>query len=263
MVERTIKGHWSDKWSKDVDLSDKPSDWTLEQYIAQKSMAILDMYDRTCAMNMSDIDQILRFHKQTPLRSSPDIEPFFLATDGQEPEILQQWLQYHGAITSHGGVEDARRQKGRPSWSQSTRLYKIYNEQGRQCDVTYTYYLQMVANGSISHNWNRPDVIKQQYKRDLTTGSKFADYIQEVDAYWTELAIFDMWMLRHAQFFIGSWHSTLTRTVCHWRGFQQMFEGSNCYLNHKWKLTDTNASYQSWFDLNAVHKPLLTWRMEQ
>eukprot|EP01084_Bolivina_argentea_P203319 347285_1 len=91
--------------------------------------------------------------------------------------------------------------------------------------------------------------------------------ISKIEMWRKEIVVFDMWMLKQSQFFVGSWHSTLTRNVCHWRGYKNMYNSTNCYLTHKWRAMyetqhkvpiDGDWGY-NWFDIDAVDKPLLTW----
>ena len=79
-----------------------------------------------------------------------------------------------------------------------------------------------------------------------------------------ELVVFDMWMLMYADFMMGSWHSTLTRTLCHWRGFDRIYDGSHCWLRLKWERSSNQFQPKSeqnydWFNLSVVDKPLLKW----
>ena len=84
----------------------------------------------------------------------------------------------------------------------------------------------------------------------------------EVNFWKQECVIFDMWMLTKSKFFIGTWHSTLTRTVCHWRGWDRMYQGSHCFLQHKWNRE--NDKFTDWFDVKKLKQPQLTWdRKEQ
>mmetsp|Transcript_48450 Transcript_48450/g.77534 ORF Transcript_48450/g.77534 Transcript_48450/m.77534 type:complete len:154 (-) Transcript_48450:93-554(-) len=94
--------------------------------------------------------------------------------------------------------------------------------------------------------------------------------MSKIEFWRKEIVVFDMWMLRRSQFFVGSWHSTLTRNVCHWRGFENMYNSTNCYLHHKWRATNRNNEEKpadlaavidyDWFDINAVDKAKLIWK---
>ena len=77
--------------------------------------------------------------------------------------------------------------------------------------------------------------------------------MSKIEFWRKEIVVLDMWMLTQAQFFLGSWHSTLTRNVCHWRGFDNMWNSTNCYLAHKWRKTgDEDGVKADWFDLEAL-----------
>ena len=296
-ITQAIQDHWESRYKATVNVEpymdmvekeeeDKKNEEkkteVMKSLAAMKAQAITDMYDRTCAMNMSDIFEILQFHKQSPLRGSEssayhsslaafkkegennkdkdsEVEKFFLATDGQEPEILKDWIQNHGAITSNDNlVVEARHHRQRPKWSRAQELADIYNEKGKRCMESFNQYLQEIADDKAANKNHESIWHKGRKTEDRFT--KFAHWISNLDAYKTELAVFDMWMLRQSHFFIGSWHSTLTRTVCHWRGFEHMKRGSNCYLGYKWtKTRKQQDDYTDWFDLNAVYKPMLTW----
>ena len=88
---------------------------------------------------------------------------------------------------------------------------------------------------------------------------EFAHLISDLDAYGVESAIFDMWALSKSRFFVGSWHSTLTRTVCHWRGYDRMYTGTNCYLTYKWKKVLETGNV-SWLDIGQLTEPRLSWQ---
>merc|ERR1712173_44221 len=62
-----------------------------------------------------------------------------------------------------------------------------------------------------------------------------------------EEILWDMWALTYADFLAGSWMSTLTRTICHWWGFDKsLYNGNQCFL--KWKWQDTvNGNNNDWF----------------
>eukprot|EP01083_Nonionella_stella_P195438 719949_1 len=72
-----------------------------------------------------------------------------------------------------------------------------------------------------------------------------------------EQILFDMWALYYADFLAGTWMSTLTRTVCHWKGFKQsMYSGNQCFL--KWKWQDTvDAISTDWYTLNGLNETAL------
>ena len=77
---------------------------------------VFALYDETCAVSMEGIQNILAFHKQPPLLQKTfwdqsiveykergnQVERWFLACDGQEPEVLETFISEKGAITQNG-----------------------------------------------------------------------------------------------------------------------------------------------------------------
>jgi len=55
-------------------------------------------------------------------------------------------------------------------------------------------------------------------------------YIQPI-----ERALVDMLILSKMPYFVGSWASTFTLTVCKWRGFARRHNSTLCYLEERWK----------------------------
>eukprot|EP01084_Bolivina_argentea_P294587 506923_1 len=72
-----------------------------------------------------------------------------------------------------------------------------------------------------------------------------------------EEILFDMWALYFADFLAGTWMSTLTRTVCHWKGFDySLYNGNQCFL--KWKWEDTvNGKNNNWYTLDNLNETAL------
>ena len=152
LVERSIKRHWG-KMVKVASTKQQGRTATADKLIEagspeEMAMAFLDMYDRTCAMSIGDIGEFLRVHRREVLvspeedsgRSGTKGEQFYLATDGQEPDVLQSWMDKHGAITANDDIKAHRWQRSRPRWSDAARLAKVYNEYGRICNE-FKYYI--------------------------------------------------------------------------------------------------------------------------
>ena len=71
-----------------------------------------------------------------------------------------------------------------------------------------------------------------------------------------EEILWDMWMLYYADFLAGTWMSTLTRTVCHWKGFEKsMYTGNQCFL--KWKWQETVNGNSDWFTVEGLNETAL------
>merc|ERR1712228_106674 len=71
-----------------------------------------------------------------------------------------------------------------------------------------------------------------------------------------EEVLFDMWALKHADFLVGSWMSTLTRNVCHWKGKDGMYNGNMCFLKEKWEDTVSGKNDQ-WFTTDGLNTTAL------
>lgn len=68
-----------------------------------------------------------------------------------------------------------------------------------------------------------------------------------------EEILFDMWALYYSEFIVGTWASTLTRTVCHWKGFDNsIYNGNQCWLYWKWKET-ANGKKNDWFTFDGLN----------
>ena len=224
---------------------------------------------------MDTIQDILSFHKQEPLLRKihfdnkikeyklrkNQIEPWFLACDNQEPEKLKDFLNKYGAITLNGKLL-ADFWNGKLYWNKAKNMEIEHIKNAKIVEIQYLKYLKIYFNDDI--------LLKKEYNlwiKRLKTNNHQPRWWYEMSEieYWRkEIVIFDMWMLKESKFFIGSWHSTLTRNVCHWRGYKNMFNSTNCYLVHKWrslhdenyKPPNSNDPYSyNWFDINTLDKP--------
>lgn len=250
------------------DLHTKERSKLKEKYIKDKVRYITDLYDRSCAINMSTIQQILRFHLKSELSATSFTdnriipykkrigkpERFWLACDNQEPEILEILMNTYGAITV-GGKRLSNYWFGRTYWNKD-KLMADWNERsGHTVELQYLLYLKLFVDARVLKAEHNMWVKRMSNKHE----PRWWYSMSEIEFWRREVVIFDMWMLAQSQFFIGSWHSTLTRTVCHWRGYERMFEASNCYLKHKWAYTNEHKEIPVWFDINQVNEQLLSW----
>eukprot|EP01083_Nonionella_stella_P027620 76086_1 len=248
-----------------------------DEELRTKVTAVTDMYDRTCAIEFETVQQILKFHKQEPLlqmifwdgrikeykERKDRIERWFLACDNQEPEELKDLIEKYGAITLNGEVL-ADFWNGPLYWNMAGAMEKEQRTHGPIVEKQYIKYLKLFAS--------REDVERErdswvEMSKDNHKVRWWYD-MSRIEFWRKEIVVFDMWMLRRSQFFVGSWHSTLTRNVCHWRGYENMYNSTNCYLVHKWRAMheaqhkppiDSDYPF-NWFDLDAVEKPLLVWK---
>lgn len=243
-----------------------------------KAKGITDLYDRTCAINFDTIQEILKFHKQQPLLQKiffdsnikeykqrlNNIERWFLACDGQEPEILNEFIDNYGAITLNGKIL-ADFWNGPLYWNKPKQMEDEQKSYNKIIETQYLKYLKLFKNEKILNDeekkWN--DLLSDKHK------PRWWYDMSKIEFWRKEIVVFDMWMLKRSQFFIGSWHSTLTRNVCHWRGYKNMYNSTNCYLSHKWRAIhdknhkpppiDSEYAY-NWYDLDVIDKPKLMWK---
>ena len=45
--------------------------------------------------------------------------------------------------------------------------------------------------------------------------------------------LFDMWVLTRVDYFLGAYTSTLTNTICEWRGRERMLKSNICFLRER------------------------------
>ncbi|ETO28534.1 hypothetical protein RFI_08601 [Reticulomyxa filosa] len=158
---------------------------------------IINVYAHSCAMDWYDLQNILIFHQQSPIRPG---EKFFIAHDHQDKKAIAQ-------MKLHGGVEQSLDYL--QEWSQANKQLETHMQHCRDYDFCTD------KSGLMS----------------------------------TEETIFDMWALFFSEFLVGSWMSTLTRTVCHWKGFEDgMYAGNQCWLQWKWRDTVSHKN-NKWFTL--------------
>jgi len=50
-----------------------------------------------------------------------------------------------------------------------------------------------------------------------------------------EKGILDMLTFTNVEFFVGSWMSTFTETVCRWRGIDRRMDSSLCFVKQRWR----------------------------
>ena len=179
----------------------KTDDETYEKIIA--------MYHHSCAMDFHDLQNILIFHKQEPIKNK---EKFFIAHDHQEPWVIQDMQKYGGIIQPS---EDEK--YGSEEWSQSSKCYQYHK----------------------------------------TKCLEFGHCSREPTLRMKEEILFDMWALFYSDFLAGTWMSTLTRTICHWKGFEEsMYTGNQCFLKWKWQETIDNND-NSWYTLKGLNETAL------
>ena len=172
------------------------------------------------------------------------VEPWFLGCDNQEADILNEWLDGKGAITLNGR-KLADFWKGPLYWNRDQELEDAQKELNVVVELQYLKYLKLFA---------AEEALKEEHVHWLSRiddghQPRWWYEMSRIEFWRKEIVVFDMWMLRRAAFFVGSWHSTLTRNVCHWRGFEAMYNSTNCYLHHKWKNTTKDSP---WFHLDAL-----------
>ena len=241
-------------------------------------------------MSMKDIKQILQFHKQKPLNEKYfdkretnikdrkfEAEPLWLASDMQEPELMSKWINKFGAITLNGKLLPTLYNKNNNEyfyWSKADKLSQIHNKFGEIVEIQYYKYLKLY----IKHYKEKKNEIKYKnfVNKRIEQFDKFYNKDNKHDwnrMFWyktsghnfweKESIIFDMWMVTNSKFFIGSWFSTCTRTICHWRGFNRIYNSSNCYIKHKWELLNKKSGKikdeNLWFDISVIDKPLISW----
>ena len=237
----------------------------------EKVDGITDLYDRTCAINFDTIQEILKFHKQNELlkdifwdnkiidykKRKKNKEPWFLACDNQEKEILLELINKYGAFTLNGkSLSDFW--NGPLYWNKANLMEIEQRSFTKLIEKQYLKYLKIFTNfeelKKEKNEWLK--IINDKHK------SRWWYDMSKIEFWRKETVVFDMWMLKNSKFFIGSWHSTLTRNVCHWRGFENMYNSTNCYLSHKWrKTTNTNTNNNNdWFDIDVIDKPKLLWQ---
>jgi len=72
-----------------------------------------------------------------------------------------------------------------------------------------------------------------------------------------EEILYDMWALYYADWLAGTWMSTLTRTICHWKGFRNsLYNGNQCFLKWKWEET-VDGTNDDWYTLDGVNETAL------
>ena len=240
--------HGIEKWSTSVRDTITNNQY-LMQYnngeIKNKLSSIYDLYDRTCAANWEDIQQILRFHRQ-PVINTNDSEPWFLVSDWIEwREVELRWIRKYKAITIYGHEI--------PKMNQLPNLEHIQWSKNRQFAESVENSKHIVVSNYLKY------LMYLNFTNIVEKDRKWIDesWIHQNEViYWnTEHILFNMWMLSKADFFVSSWFSTVTQTICHWRGKRLMYKSTNCYLNQKWAETKEEL----WFDIDAIDEPKLPW----
>ena len=242
----------------------------------KKISGITDLYDRTCAIDFDSIQEVLRFHRQKPLgkdywdnhiaeykERKNQLERWFLGCDNQEPEALKEFIEKYGAITLNG-KQLADYWIGPSWWNMHGQMEEAQKELNVIVEKQYLKYLKLFTDAEeIKREHGEWDKIKNDGHKP-----RWWYEMSKIEFWRKEIVVFDMWMLRQSQFFVGSWHSTLTRNVCHWRGFEQMYNATNCYLVHKWRAMhedeykppiDGEYAY-NWFNIDAIEGPKLVWK---
>eukprot|EP01083_Nonionella_stella_P095449 268006_1 len=239
--------HGSGQWSKLLRKTIQNNQYLMaynDGQIKSKLLGIFDLYDRTCAMRWDDLQQTLQFHRQNRIDIEGN-ERWFLASDWEEAqEVEKQWVDRFNAVTivDHGVLSTY--DVVLPSlsvidWSQSHAFgaNDVYDKVREMVQRKYLKYLE--ANGikdgaMILEDWSKASEIE----------------------YWRkEQVLFNMWMLAKSDFFISSWFSTVTVTICRWRGKENRYKSSTCYLRDKWR----EAHEPPWFDIDAITTPQLPW----
>lgn len=166
---------------------------------------IIAMYHHSCAMDFHDLQNILVFHKQKPIK---DNEKFFIAHDHQEEWVIKDMESYGGIQQPSGKMKYSSSE-----WSQSEKCYDYHKQHCKKYG-----------------HCSRAKTLKMK-----------------------EEILFDMWGLYYSEFLAGTWMSTLTRTICHWKGFEEsMYTGNQCFLQWKWQDT-VDGKKTDWYTLDDVN----------
>ncbi|ETO01545.1 hypothetical protein RFI_35894 [Reticulomyxa filosa] len=200
--------------------------WLQQRAEQEKNLSVYDLivntYAHSCAMDWYDLQNILIFHQQKLIQPG---EKFFIAHDHQ---VLQYFCI--GWICLNEKQD-----------KKAIELMKLHGgiEQSSE-------YLQ---------EWSQVDKQLEIHKSHC---NDFAFCTDRHELMSKEETIFDMWALYYSEFLVGSWMSTLTRTVCHWKGFEEsIYVGNQCWL--KWKWDDTVAhKNNNWFTLEDLNWTALT-----
>jgi len=131
-------------------------------------------------------------------------EKFFLATDDQVPEVTEKLVNY-GAV--------------RWTWDEFHKYSRCRERYEKQEE---------------EHSCNKIDGQGRG-----NTACQFEKYLCRV-----ELAIFDMWTARLSEFFIGSWKSTFTESVCKWRGWSVRHDSNMCYIKERWDNVEAQGFFK-------------------
>jgi len=166
---------------------------------------IIAMYHHSCAMDFHDLQNILIFHKQNPIK---DNEKFFIAHDHQEEWVIKD-------METYGGIQQpmGKQKYSSKEWSKSEQCYDYHREHCKK----------------YGHCSRGPTL---RMKEEI---------------------LFDMWALYYSEFLAGTWMSTLTRTICHWKGFEEsLYNGNQCFLQWKWQDT-VDGKNTDWYTLDGLN----------
>lgn len=216
-------------------------------------------------MNFSTVNDILSFHKQDELQlldKKKNIkERFWIASDMDESEyILNKWILGENGITLAGEKQLSNFWLTKKYWNKPKFLNENHKILAKMAEKQYIEYIFYYSN-----NFGRSSVYIT--KKNADNQAHWWYETSEVNHWKQECVIFDMWMLTQAEYFIGTWHSTLTRTVCHWRGWDRMHNGSHCFLLHKWTRMNAKSPLkdesQTFFDVTKLKQQILSWEAKK
>lgn len=169
------------------------------QIVVQTLDSVLRTHHDSCGMTLSDLNNILAFHRQAAVGQPTDL-PFFIAHDSQQKDVV-------AAMTRNGhGVQQSN--DFHKQWSLVDALQWLNRSYG---------YEEWLADCQL------------QFRPFCATEGQMLE---------KEAVLFDMWVLYYADFFVGTWMSTLSNTACKWRGNDLSMNLSNqCALSEKWATT--------------------------
>lgn len=130
-------------------------------------------------------------------------EPFFLATDNQVPAITEK-LDEVGAVR----------------WTPER--FQNYSRCKEQYEKQRTEH-------------NCADIKGEGLDQTACLWEKYFCRV--------ELAVFDMWTLRLADFMIGCWKSTATESACFWRGWENREKSNMCYIQERWANVERRGGF--------------------
>ena len=241
--------HGIHSWSKNVRQIITKNEYLMKYNhgeIKKKLASIYDLYDRTCAANWYDIEQILQFHQQDPINVEQR-EKWYLASDWIEAQDVEnRWIDKYNAFTvCDNKVPNKNELPSRKSSNLWSKNNKFIDSMKNVQWIISTNYLKYLEMNSISLNKKNKGWVFEHWQDKMEL------------MYWKkERMLFNMWMLSKSDFFISSWFSTVTHTICRWRGKELMYKSTTCYLEDKWNSTRGKL----WFDIHAIDsKPKLHW----